>query len=409
MPQHMVHVARLCLAVMLLAGMWAGGAPARADTLAVDGVRVVGNGDPSRLTVWMSGPAETEVFLHQTGETSELLVDLGLVDMRSGEPSPLDPGTGLTAYRWSGGQLVFELARPLMVARKLDLPPMGSEARHRLVLDLAGVSDARFEVAAERDIRRLDRLARARAVAAAEAAETATRAAAERSARRHVVVIDAGHGGKDPGATSVRGDHEKTIVLKAALELEALLEADPRFEVKLTRDDDTYIPLEKRVSLARDWGADLFISIHADAAAKPHIEGASVYTLAQRAEARVDREARKNDWHLPIEDGTSEEVSGILTDLLKRETKTNSGLFASMLIPQLEKAGPVLRNTHRSAGFYVLLAPDVPAVLVEIGFLTNADDARRLASDRGRTRAVRALAASITQYFDHQDARLAVN
>ncbi len=414
MLQWRVQAVRVLLTLGLLLAFLLAGAGVRAswaDTLQVDGVRAVGNGDPTRLTVWMNRAADTQVFLSRTGERDELVIDLGLMDMRSGAVSPLDPASGLAGYRWAGGQLVLPLARPMMVARKLDLPPTGSETRHRLVLDLSVVSAARFEAAARRDARALDRLARARAVEIAEAAEAARRASTPGRAGspRHVVVIDPGHGGKDPGATSTRGDHEKSIVLEAANELRIELEKDPRFEVRLTRETDTYIPLEKRVSLARDWGADLFISIHADAAAKPSIAGASVYTLAQRAEARVDREAERNDWQLPIEDGTSAEVSGILTDLLKRETKTNSGLFASMLIPHLETAGPVLRNTHRNAGFYVLLAPDVPAVLVEIGFLTSTTDARRLASARGRAKTVRALAASITQYFNHQDARLAVN
>ncbi|MEM7766372.1 MAG: N-acetylmuramoyl-L-alanine amidase [Pseudomonadota bacterium] len=403
-------LARLVLAWLVLASAWTGLSVAHGQSsgggLDVEGVRIVGNGDPSRLTVWMTDAADTAIFIRQTGTSAQLVIDLGLTDSRSGALAPLNAAAGLAGYRWSGGQLVFDMARPMMVSRKLDLPPAGSEARHRLVVDLATVSDARFEMAARRDERRLDRLARLRAVAAADAAEAARQV---RDARRHVVVIDAGHGGRDPGATSVRGDHEKSIVLKAALELKALLDNDPRLDVRLTRDDDTFIPLEQRVTLARDWGADLFISIHADAARKPDIAGASVYTLAQRAEGRVDREAARNDWHLPIEDGTSEEVSGILEDLVKRETKTNSGLFASMLIPQLQKAGPVLRDTHRSAGFYVLLAPDVPAVLVEIGFLTNRADAKRLASDRGRRKAVQALSASIVQYFDHQDAKLAVN
>lgn len=401
-----VVLARLCLLIVGAALIAAAPMAAQQPTTTVERVRAVGNGDPSRLTVWLSGPADTTTFFAQGPYGREIVIDLGVWSGETTDPAPLSAGSGVASHRWEDGQLAIALDRPMMISRKLDLPPSGSERRHRIVLDLATVSETRFDLAAQRDERRRLRFARTRALAAADAAEAAREKA---NATRHVVVIDAGHGGKDPGATSVRGDHEKEIVLKAALELRDILVADDRFSVRLTRNDDTFIPLEQRVTLARDWGADLFISIHADAARKPDIAGASVYTLAQRAEARVDREARKNDWHLPIEDGTTEEVSGILEDLLKRETKTNSGLFAAMLIPQLEKAGPVLRNTHRNAGFYVLLAPDVPAVLVEIGFLTNRADAKRLASNTGRRKAVKALAASITQYFDHQDAKLAVN
>src|SRR5690606_1208385 len=117
--------------------------------------------------------------------------------------------------------------------------------------------------------------------------------------------------------------------------------------------------------------AELFISLHADAAGNSTVAGASVYTISARGEGRIDREASRNNWVIPIEDGTPQRLTGILSDLVKRETKTRSGEFAELLLPELEKAGPVLRNTHRSAGFYVLLAPDVPAVLLELGFLTN--------------------------------------
>ncbi|MEL6386569.1 MAG: N-acetylmuramoyl-L-alanine amidase [Pseudomonadota bacterium] len=392
-----IRLVVLCLALFACAPIVA------AD---VAGVRAVGNGDPSRLTIWLTRATETRTFIRQVGNQRQLVVDLVRTDALSGPSQPLNAATGLVSYRWADGQLVFDLTGPMMVARELDLPPTGSETQHRLVLDLARVAAARFDLTAERDGQRLERLAESRA---RRARENAAAEQARLAAIRHVVVIDAGHGGKDPGATAVSGVHEKDIVLKTALALKQTLEADGRFLVRLTRDDDTFIALEDRVTMAREWGADLFISLHADAAAKPSVAGASVYTISERGERRIEREAERNDWHLEIEDGATEEVSGILEDLVKRETKTNSGLFAAMLIPHLQRAGPILRNTHRNAGFYVLLAPDVPAVLVEIGFLTNRDDARRLASASGRARTVTALAAAITEYFGRQDAMLALN
>ena len=161
--------------------------------------------------------------------------------------------------------------------------------------------------------------------------------------------------------------------------------------------------------MARNWGADLFISIHADAAGNRAVSGATVYTLNTRGEGRVDPTANKHGWHLPIEDGTSREVASILTDLTKRETKTNSSIFAELLIPELSRAGPVVRNSHRQENFFVLLAPDVPAVLVEIGFLTNRADAARLASAEGRNRSAQAIANAIDSYFDRPAGHTAVN
>jgi N-acetylmuramoyl-L-alanine amidase len=179
--------------------------------------------------------------------------------------------------------------------------------------------------------------------------------------------------------------------------------------VRLTRDTDVYVEHEDRVTLARNWGAELFISLHADAAGSASVSGASVYTISARGETRIDREATKNDWKIVMEDGTPDRLNGLLEDLVKRETKTRSAEFAELLLPELSKAGPVLRNTHRNAGFYVLLAPDVPAVLLELGFLTNEADAKRLQSERGRRASVEAIAAAIDDYFDQQDLRLASN
>ncbi|MEL7285931.1 MAG: N-acetylmuramoyl-L-alanine amidase, partial [Pseudomonadota bacterium] len=164
-----------------------------------------------------------------------------------------------------------------------------------------------------------------------------------------------------------------------------------------------------RVTMARDWGADLFISVHADAAGKPTVRGASVYTISTRGEARIDRTAKRFGWDMPFEDGNTEEVTDILQDLTVRETKSNSAIFAEFLVPELQQAGPLLRNTHRQENFFVLLAPDVPAVLVEIGFLTNRDDARRLKSERGRRKSAEAIKRAIDAYFDRQDLLFASN
>ncbi|MEO1405112.1 MAG: N-acetylmuramoyl-L-alanine amidase, partial [Pseudomonadota bacterium] len=183
-----------------------------------------------------------------------------------------------------------------------------------------------------------------------------------------------------------------------------------RYDVKLTREDDRFIELEDRVTLAREWDADLFISLHADAAAKPEIQGATVYTLSAKGEKRVDRMAELYNWELPIETGEApDEVAGILEDFLKRETKTNSEAFAAMLIPELAEAGPILRNTHRNENFFVLLAPDAPAVLLEMGFLTNRDDARRLSTSEGQRRVMVAVADAIDKYFDQREVLLAQN
>jgi N-acetylmuramoyl-L-alanine amidase len=321
---------------------------------------------------------------------------------------------GVAAWTLEPGRLEFILDRPMAVTRMLRLPPTGKERAYRVILDLDTVSAARFTTSARRDARTLAKLeteyAEARTNVARQLAGAAreTRRAPPKGSR-HIVVIDAGHGGRDPGAVALTGGKEKDITLKSALALRDRLEASGRYTVKLTRDSDVYVEHEDRVTMARNWGAELFISLHADAAGASTVSGASVYTLSARGETRIDREASKNDWRIPMEDGTPEHLSSLLEDLVKRETKTRSAEFAELLLPELAQAGPVLRNTHRNAGFYVLLAPDVPAVLLELGFLTNQDDARRLQSAKGRGAAVEAIASAIDAYFDRQDLRLASN
>ncbi|MFN3312096.1 MAG: N-acetylmuramoyl-L-alanine amidase [Hyphomonas sp.] len=367
-------------------------------------VRVVGDGAPTRITIWSDVAEAGDAFMVETGGERRIVVPLGL-NAYSAEGF----GTGgVTRWQVAPGRLEFSLDRPMSVARLLRLPPTGTESQHRLILDLDTVSETRFTSAARRDERRL---------AAAEARpapqeRVVRQAAATRPARPartggHVVVIDPGHGGRDPGALAINGGVEKEITLKAALDLKRLLEADGRYQVRLTRETDVYVDHEERVSMARNWGAELFISLHADAAGSRTVSGASVYTISARGETRIDREASRNNWVIPIEDGTPDRLTGILTDLVKRETKTRSAEFAELLLPELARAGPVLRNTHRNAGFYVLLAPDVPAVLLELGFLTNAEDARRLQSDAGRRASAEAIKRAIDTYFDRQDLRLA--
>lgn len=367
----------------------------------ISDVRVVGNGEPTRITIWSDRPQSHSVFLSRGNNGREIILALpGSESVARGEGMG-----GVPQWTLSKGQLKFHLDRPMMVARVLDLPPAGSAQSHRIIVDLQTVSEARFSSVARRDMKQLARLSGAARVDVAEARDTTSSKNAKRprDAGRYRIVIDPGHGGKDPGATAVTGVHERAIVLKAALTLKAMLEKERRYEVKLTREDNRFVELEDRVGIARDFGADLFISLHADAAANSSVSGASVYTISSNGEKRIDREASKNDWRMPIEDGTSLEVGGILEDLIKRETKTRSAEFAEALLPELALAGPVLRDTHKNAGFYVLLAPDVPAVLLEMGFLTNKADAKRLASARGRKKSMQAVKRGIDTYFDQQD------
>jgi N-acetylmuramoyl-L-alanine amidase len=221
---------------------------------------------------------------------------------------------------------------------------------------------------------------------------------------KRVVVIDPGHGGRDPGAMTDAGVMEKTITLAVARELRHQLNALGGYRAVLTRDRDVYIGLRERIAIARKAGADLMVSVHADKLANTGIRGLSVYTLSERASdaeaaALAERE-NKVDLisHLDLR-GATPEVTTILIDLVQRDTLNNANRFASVIVTQMRRETRLLQPPHRFAGFAVLKAPDVPSVLVELGFLSNAEDAKALTSTKGRKPIVRALARSVDSYF----------
>jgi N-acetylmuramoyl-L-alanine amidase len=216
---------------------------------------------------------------------------------------------------------------------------------------------------------------------------------------RKIIVIDAGHGGHDPGALGSRS-HEKDVTLAAAKALKTRLESSGRFKVVMTRDGDVYIPLEQRVKIARSAGADLFISLHADSGGDPKVRGATVYTLSSHG---VDRTAKSVfgggfiNVQLP---GRDLSVKQILLDLTQRHTLNRSGAFAETLLEHISTKTELLQRSHRDAGYMVLLAPDVPAVLLEMGFITNPQDETALNDREKRLRLMDAVGDAIEAYFD---------
>jgi len=221
-----------------------------------------------------------------------------------------------------------------------------------------------------------------------------------------VVVIDPGHGGVDPGATSLSGAFEKNIVLALGLEVRDILNRNGKVQAIMTRDSDFFIPLRERVAIARAHHADLFMSLHADTVTDPTIRGLSVYTLSQNAsdaeaQALADKE-NKSDIVAGIDlSNESAEVTNILIDLVQRESMNKSAVFATDIIHSVQReTHNVLEvNTHRFAGFAVLKAPDIPSVLVENGYLSNVQDEQNLRKSEYRAKLATALAKAIEGYF----------
>jgi len=271
----------------------------------------------------------------------------------------------------------------------------------RLVLDLSGPARV-VQHRAERRGRRLvfEFAATAPPRAQPPVAETPRPAETLSQGAGRMIVIDAGHGGRDPGAVNTDGAREKDVVLAAARTLrDALVRRG--YRVALTREDDRFIELEDRVAFARARHADLFVSLHADSVPGSRASGAAVYVLSERGAARSRSIMTRQDWDVDIgEAPRSNDVRSILVALAQRETTNRSAEFANSVLTQLGAASvPIWRQTPSNAGFFVLLAPDVPAVLVEMGFMTNAADAQRLADPAAQGRFAEALARAVDQHF----------
>jgi N-acetylmuramoyl-L-alanine amidase len=224
-----------------------------------------------------------------------------------------------------------------------------------------------------------------------------------RPASMPTIVLDAGHGGRDSGAVGQSGAHEKTVTLRVARLVADSLRRDG-FRVVMTRNDDRFLELEDRVRIARDANADLFISLHADAG-PANVAGASVYTLSDNGSRRARSMMENQDWDIPISGEHDRDVEDILVDMAQRETRNRSATFAGLVIGAFQPDVPLLRNTHRAAGFFVLLAPDVPAVLIEMGFMTNRVDEARMLSEAGSTRLADGVYEAVLKHFNRTPSR----
>lgn len=222
-------------------------------------------------------------------------------------------------------------------------------------------------------------------------------------AGRPLVVIDAGHGGHDPGARSDSGVREKDVTLQMALAVRAELLRGGRVRVAMTRDADVFLILQERAEIARALRADLFVSVHADATPADGAAGATIYTLSEvasdaRAQQLALRENKADIINGVNLSGRGDAVSSILIDLAQRETMNASARFAGLLRRE-GTAIPFRRDFHHMAGFAVLKAPDTPAALFEVGYLTNADDLKRITSEAGRAAVASGVRRAVEIYF----------
>lgn len=251
--------------------------------------------------------------------------------------------------------------------------------------------------------RRLLFAAAAISVGAAGPARPAAPPRGPRTAPPPLVVLDPGHGGKDPGAIGVTGTYEKHVALAAAQELRRLLLASGRCRVALTRGRDVFIPLPERVGFAQRQGAALFVSMHADALPDHGVRGASVYTMSETASdpqtAALARRENSADRLAPGLNGLPPDVAHILSSLVRQETRQGSAIMARSVVGALGNQVGLLQAPSRHANFAVLKAADVPSVLVEMGFMSNPADEAALRRQEHRTRVAMALRQAIESFL----------
>lgn len=364
------HYFILLLLALVLVG---GAAPLLAANLT--NVRVGEHKEKTRVVLELSGQPKPRPTLRVADNQRAVAVDLAAIRWTLPRTEQTLRRASLQRYSYDASQRVMTIATTRPISRAtLELLPATKDAPQRVVVDIFFAAPA----------------------------TTVTPA----PVRLPVVVLDPGHGGKDPGTYGrLTGVAEKTVALRAARLIKKELEASGRYTVHLTRSGDKFLRLRDRIAIARQHKADLFISIHADAHANRAIRGATVYTLSENAsDAEAEALAAKEN-KADVIDGVDlsaeeEDVTSILIDLAQRETMNMSVRFATLLMDELGKAVRLQRdNKHRFAGFAVLKAPDVPSVLLELGYLSNTQDEKLLLKDATLQAVAKQTLRAVDRYF----------
>ena len=393
----------LVTTIVALAAFAAGPAPAHAAPpeafpVATE-IRIGGDDNQTRLIIDLTRKVDLRVFT--LADPYRVVIDMPQVTFALPAKAG-DTGRGLVkAYRYGlvmagGSRIVIDVSKPVRVDKVTALDA-ASGVPARMVLDLAAVDRATFMRTLAVDSKaRTDTVKPTRDVPVVS------------NDPRPMIVVDPGHGGPDTGAKAPGGDHEeKAIVLEFGTLLRDQLEKSGKYRVVMTRTDDTFIPLDERVRFARNRGAQLFISVHADwlPRAEGDAQGASIYTLSETASdptaARLAEAENRADAVGGVDlSREPSDVADILFDLAQRETRTYSHQFAKTLVGEM-KSGAVRMHQHpmKSAGFKVLKSPDVPSVLVELGYVSNKEDLKALLSPEWRNKTVGTIVKAVDAFF----------
>ncbi len=373
----------------------------------IGGIRIGDYPNHTRFVLDISEKVDFSVFT--LADPYRVVIDLPeVVWHRAARIAPR--GKRITGYRFGlfeagRSRVVIDLKSAVRIKQSFILPSKGARP-YRVVLDIEPVT--RTVMLGEIEKAR-QKIAAPPRTAAATRPPVPVKPKRRKLAKKPLVMIDPGHGGVDPGARSQSGAWEKHIVLNQARVLRRHLLETGRYRVHLTREKDIFLRLRKRIAIAQDMQADLFLSLHADSIKNRNVRGASIYTLSEKAS---DKEAsmlaekeNKADIIAGIDlNDKSKAVARILIDLRQRLTKNESVRFADMLVSELRGKVPLLRKHRRYAGFAVLKAPDVPSVLVEMGYLSNRRDERMLRSRKHQERFAASVVQAVDTFFRRQRA-----
>jgi N-acetylmuramoyl-L-alanine amidase len=402
-----VRVGTLAAAALVI--VCAGGlgieAKAGSNPTVANNARVAGDRERTRFIADLSKKVDVHVFA--LGNPYRVIVDAPDVNFQMPDGIGKEKRGLVTAYRYGlfapgKSRIVIDVSGPFLIDKAFVLEPRDDQPA-RLVIDLVPTDEKTFQA----------KLKEAKPPQpASEGAAVIPQAPPRAPDAKPVVVLDPGHGGIDPG-TNPNGVPEKEVVLAFAKVLKTKLAATGRYEVYLTREDDTFVPLRERVEFAQKKGAGLFLSIHADYFPNQaeKTTGATVYTLSDQASDDEAKElAAKENFSdalagIELPNDSDAVVANILIDLAQRETQNRSTLFARSIVGELASRSALHTRRLRSAGFRVLKAPDVPSVLLELGFLSNPDDEKRLTSEAWRDRIADGVVGSIDGYFAKRVAR----
>jgi N-acetylmuramoyl-L-alanine amidase len=423
---------------LLLLALSAGAASAAARLPDVLDARVTTTPERARLIIDLSG--STEYAIASLGSPERIAVDVKASSVAISSPGAVS-GTGLvsafdTVLAEDGrARTELTLTQPAAVQQAYVLDPIAGQPA-RLIVDLIPTSEEEFQRKAAADLASAEQraggnsTASVASVSAPPASSNPASSAASSEApaevasappavapnlplrpsvpatpgSRPLVVIDPGHGGIDNGASAPNGVHEKDITLAFALQLRDMLVSTGQFDVAMTRDDDTYLTLNERVDLARQNKADLFISLHADTFQQGDIRGASIYTLDANATDILDKVLADGENRADIVAGyvqpdTKPAAVDLLVDLMRRQARQQSYLAAQDIVNAMQPSVALRRFPLRQADFFVLQAPDVPSMLIELGFMSNNADIANLENIDWRNKVVSAIAAGVESYF----------